>query len=83
MKIEKILIIRAIIFILIISSIIFFNNSNKSSTKIIKIDYNNSSIINSISIEHLVGTCPRNRECTNPSCSLWSDINKDGMCDRG
>jgi uncharacterized membrane protein len=32
--------------------------------------------------ETLSGTCPRNRRCLSPSCGLWSDINKDGVCDR-
>lgn len=43
----------------------------------------NKEIEDTISIEDLKGTCPRGRSCTTPSCSLWSDLNKNGMCDRG
>jgi hypothetical protein len=34
-------------------------------------------------IKDLVGTCPRDRHCTVPTCSLWSDLDNDNLCDRG
>jgi len=31
----------------------------------------------------LAGTCPKGQHCGSPGCSLWSDQNNNGLCDRG
>jgi hypothetical protein len=71
--------VKMLLFLIIVLTIFFLNNNNKGTTKLINQDFNNNELI---LIEHLEGTCPRNRICSSPSCSLWSDINKDGICDR-
>lgn len=30
----------------------------------------------------LTGSCPSGNSCNSPSCGSWSNINKDGLCDR-
>lgn len=32
--------------------------------------------------DSLRGTCPRGGHCGSPGCGLWSDLNKDNLCDR-
>lgn len=32
--------------------------------------------------DSLKGTCPRGGHCGSPHCGLWSDLNKDNLCDR-
>lgn len=64
------------IFILLVLLIFYLHNFTTN------IDETNKNTSNQITINHLIGTCPRDRQCTTPSCSLWSDINKDGLCDR-
>jgi hypothetical protein len=75
---KKITLIYSIIYILIVI-LIFISNNFFNSNNLTNEDLE---LNKSISIEHLVDTCPRNRQCTIPTCSLWSDINNDGLCDR-
>jgi hypothetical protein len=35
------------------------------------------------SASSLAGTCPKGKSCTHAECQLWSDLNSNGMCDRG
>jgi hypothetical protein len=90
---DKWILLQGIFFILIIIVFVSYNSiSEKKSVQIsnlLKVESNiseaNSIMVSNTSklINHLSGTCPRNRVCYHPSCALWSDINKDGVCDRG
>jgi len=76
---EKIIVLlHAVIFILSVSLVFVNSNISKEDTSIQTKEIEEKII----SIDHLVGTCPRSRSCTYPTCALWSDINNDGVCDR-
>ncbi len=68
------------IFLFIVLLVFTINNFSPYYTKIIHRPSTNDSFVD---ISHLQGSCPRNRICSYPTCSLWSDINNNGICDRG
>jgi hypothetical protein len=82
-KNSKIIIFKILFFIFIVISLIFINTFAKDSSKINLPLTTKEVSQENISIEHLENTCPRGRTCTRPLCSLWSDLNNDGICDRG
>jgi len=86
MKLHKEILVSIIyisLFIVIASSIIIIN-TNKTDATTNSEEYKTGEDQTIVSDEnHLAGTCPRNRKCTVPFCSLWIDANKDGLCDRG
>ena len=66
------------IFLFLVLLVFVINNFSPFYTKMI----HRPSTDSFVDISHLEGSCPRNRVCSYPTCSLWSDINKDGLCDR-
>jgi hypothetical protein len=80
----KFIIFQTILFLLVIISLITINSINEKPLTIIdKQLFNDELVEKDVSINHLIGTCPRDRTCTRPTCSLWSDLNDNGICDRG
>jgi hypothetical protein len=67
------------VFLILVLLVFAINNFSPYYTKIIHRPNTDSFV----DISHLQDTCPRNRACSYPTCSLWSDINNDGICDRG
>jgi hypothetical protein len=77
------MLVQTIIFLVVVGVIIVSNTLSNDATQIIDMPQNNLLTESTPSIDHLMGTCPHNRLCTSPSCSLWLNTNHDGLCDRG
>ncbi len=82
MEKKKVTILKITLFFLLILSFILITIIKEKPASLIDASYSEPNLQDKSLIERFIGTCPRQRACTAPSCSLWSDINKDGMCDR-
>ncbi len=76
---KKVIIAHAVLFFFIIGFFLYSNFMERAQQISSEQELDEKDLS---SIEHLIGTCPRNRLCTTPSCPMWSDINEDGICDR-